>query len=80
MLVLIGVLLVVVCQGIQFDFGLEKRELRCFGDNLAKNVMVVGKVEGSSPEYSFKIHVSHNAKYFKMPNRKMDNILFYSNS
>lgn len=43
---------------LHFAFVLQKRELRCFGDNLASNQLVVGTVQGNSTEYSVKVLVA----------------------
>ena len=46
-----------ILNAIKFNFFLDKKDLRCFGDNLGRNVIVVGSVNSTYPEYSFKIHV-----------------------
>ncbi|CAD8049360.1 unnamed protein product [Paramecium sonneborni] len=56
---------------VQFTFLLKSKELKCFGENIGQNSLVVGAISGNSSEYSLKIH---------MPTKKVDNILQYSHS
>lgn len=42
---------------IEFTYRLHSKELRCFGDNLHKNTLVAGRVEGESSNYGLKIFV-----------------------
>ncbi|CAD8176789.1 unnamed protein product [Paramecium octaurelia] len=56
---------------IQFTFPLRSKELKCFGEIIGQNSLVVGSVQANSSEYSLKIHV---------PQKKVDSILQYSHS
>ncbi|CAD8133778.1 unnamed protein product [Paramecium octaurelia] len=56
---------------VQFTFSLKQKELKCFGENIGQNSLVVGSIQGNSSEYSLKIH---------MPTKKVDNILQYTHS
>ena len=42
---------------IQFTFPLRSKELKCFGEIIGLNILVVGSVSANSSEYSLKIHV-----------------------
>ncbi|CAD8164443.1 unnamed protein product [Paramecium pentaurelia] len=57
--------------GIQFTFPLRSKELKCFGEIIGQNSLVVGSVSANSSQFSLKIHV---------PQKKNDNILQYAHS
>ncbi|CAK74853.1 unnamed protein product (macronuclear) [Paramecium tetraurelia] len=57
--------------GIQFTFPLKSKELKCFGEIIGQNSLVVGSVQANSSEYSLKIHV---------PQKQFDSILQYAHS
>ncbi|CAD8160809.1 unnamed protein product [Paramecium octaurelia] len=57
--------------GIQFTFPLKAKELKCFGEIIGQNSLVVGSIQANSSEYSLKIHV---------PQKKFDSILQYAHS
>ncbi|CAD8075655.1 unnamed protein product [Paramecium sonneborni] len=56
---------------IQFTFPSKPKELKCFGEIIGQNSLVVGSVMANSSEYSLKIHI---------PQKKIDNILQYAHS
>jgi hypothetical protein len=58
-------------QALKFNFTLEKRSLRCFGDNLPDNMMVIGMISSPLPNYTFKI---------KIPGRKESEGLIFNSS
>lgn len=59
------------CHAINFIATINSKELRCYGENIAQNILFAGQVDSNSTDYSFKIHV---------PAKKHDNILTYSHS
>ena len=59
-----------ILNAIKFNFFLDKKDLRCFGDNLGRNVIVVGSVNSTYPEYSFKIHVNIILIKIRFPHNK----------
>ncbi|KAM3136314.1 hypothetical protein pb186bvf_011613 [Paramecium bursaria] len=61
----------IITQAIQFGLSIPKKELRCFGDAIGQNILVVGQVSCESQDYSFKIY---------LPSKKHDNVLHYSHS